>query len=136
VDVESTTFADNSADYGPVIFCGQSGAVKLTNTIFAHNHTANQYSALACHATFDDGGGNFQWPATKNNGNADTPCAAGITFADAQLEALADNGGPTPTMALPAGSPAIDVAASCPDTDQRGKPRVGLCDSGAYEYQP
>ena len=136
VDVLNTTFADNSADYGPVIFKGDSGTVKLTNVIFAGNHTANQYSALACHATFDDGGGNFQWPATKNNGNADTPCAAGITFADAQLEALADNGGPTPTMALPAGSPAIDVAASCPDTDQRGKPRVGLCDSGAYEYQP
>jgi hypothetical protein len=39
-------------------------------------------------------------------------------------------------MALGAGSPAIDVAADCPATDQRGKPRVGLCDSGAYEVQP
>ncbi len=136
VEVENTTFADNDADYGPVIFKGQSGAVTLTNVVFANNHTANQYSALACHETFTDGGGNFQWPATKNNGNPDLPCAAGITFADPLLAALADNGGPTWTMALGAGSPAIDVAADCPTTDQRGKPRVGLCDSGAYEYQP
>jgi hypothetical protein len=136
VDVENCTFADNDADYGPVIFKGQSGAVKLTNVIFANNHTANQYSALACHETFADGGGNFQWPSTKNNGNPDTPCAAGVTFADPRLGLPADNGGPTWTMALLAGSPAIDVASVCPDLDQRGEPRVGACDSGAYEYQP
>jgi hypothetical protein len=135
VDVLNTTFADNDADYGPVIFKGQSGAVKLTNVVFANNHTANQYSALACHETFTDGGGNLQWPATKNNGNPDLPCAAGATFVDPLLGPLADNGGPTWTMALLAGSPAIDVAADCPALDQRGEPRVGLCDSGAYEYR-
>jgi hypothetical protein len=90
---------------------------------------------VACHETFDDGGGNIQWPNIKNNGNDDTPCAASIVFADPQLEPLADNGGPTETMALPAGSPAIDVSQDCPEHDQRGMPRVGDCDSGAYEYQ-
>ena len=39
-------------------------------------------------------------------------------------------------MALPQGSPAIDVSQDCPEYDQRGMPRVGDCDSGAYEYQP
>jgi hypothetical protein len=136
VTVDSCTIANSYADYGPAIFKGQSGTVTLTNTLFYNNATDNEYSAVACHETFNDGGGNVQWPATKNNGNDDLPCAAGILFADPALEALADNGGPTETMALPAGSPAIDVGADCSELDQRGMPRAGACDSGAYEYQP
>jgi hypothetical protein len=48
---------------------------------------------------------------------------------------LSDNGGPTQTHALLAGSPAIDAGASCPTSDQRGAPRPqgGACDIGAYE---
>lgn len=136
VQVQNCTFANNDADYGPVIFKGQQGTVNLTSVVFANNTTANEFSAVACHETFGDGGGNIQWPATKNNGNADTPCAAGAVFADPMLQALADNGGPTPTMALSAGSPAIDAGTGCPEFDQRGEPRVGPCDSGAFEAQP
>ncbi len=49
---------------------------------------------------------------------------------------LADNGGPTPTIALVAGSPAIDAgAATCVPTDQRGvtRPQGPACDIGAFE---
>jgi CSLREA domain-containing protein len=52
------------------------------------------------------------------------------------LGPLADNGGPTWTMALPAGSPAIDAAdpGACLAADQRGAARpAGDCDMGAYE---
>jgi hypothetical protein len=54
------------------------------------------------------------------------------------LGPLADNGGPTLTMALGAGSPAIDIvvpSAGCLPTDQRGAPRPQgvACDAGAYE---
>jgi predicted outer membrane repeat protein len=136
VDVINTTFYKNDADYGPAIFKGQSGEVTLTNVIFSDNTTANEYSSVACHETFGDGGGNVQWPDVKNNGNADTPCAAGILFADPGLMPLADNGGPTETLALPEGSPAIDIGSDCPERDQRGEPRAGDCDSGAYEYRP
>lgn len=59
---------------------------------------------------------------------------------------LADNGGPTPTISLLPGSPAIDAipSASCLDheglpmsADQRGRLRpIGAgCDIGAYEAQ-
>ncbi len=136
VTITSTTFAENAADYGPVIFKGDSGSVTLTSVLFANNTTANQFSALACHETFNDGGGNVQWPATKPSGNPDTPCAAGVVFADPALGALADNGGPTPTLALSAGSPAVDAGSTCPTTDQRGLPRSGACDAGAFELQP
>ena len=59
---------------------------------------------------------------------------------DARLGALADNGGPGPTFALLAGSPAIaagDPAApgsgngACEATDQRGAKRPA-CDLGAF----
>jgi hypothetical protein len=135
VNVTNVTFAANDADYGPAIFKGREGTVTLTNVIMSNNTTANEYSAVACHETFGDGGGNIQWPDVKNNGNADTPCAAGVTFADPRLEPLADNGGSTETMALPVGSPAINVSDDCPDYDQRGESRVGRCDSGAFEFQ-
>jgi len=46
--------------------------------------------------------------------------------------ALRDNGGPTATLALLKGSPAIDKGSGCPSTDQRGLTR-GVCDIGAYE---
>jgi predicted outer membrane repeat protein len=60
------------------------------------------------------------------------------------LGALANNGGPTRTHALNAGSPAIDLVptgtigcGSTVQTDQRGvaRPSNGKCDAGAFEYQ-
>jgi hypothetical protein len=56
------------------------------------------------------------------------------------LARLADNGGPTLTQALRAGSPARDraVAGACPSHDQRGvhRPRGPGCDIGAFEAAP
>jgi hypothetical protein len=69
------------------------------------------------------------------------------TSLDASLGSLAGNGGQTQTIALLAGSPAIDAGdpAGCTDplgnvltSDQRGitRPQNGRCDIGAYEYVP
>ncbi|MCA9606863.1 MAG: right-handed parallel beta-helix repeat-containing protein [Myxococcales bacterium] len=129
------TFANNAADYAPAIFRGSSGAVTLTDCVFSNNRTDNEFSAVACHETFGDGGGNVQWPDTKNNGRGDMPCAEGVLFADPELAPLADNGGPTWTMALSEASPALDHATSCEGFDQRGTPRSVPCDSGAYERE-
>jgi len=60
---------------------------------------------------------------------------------DPALGALKDNGGPTQTMALAAGTPAVDVAdpacAQDQKTDQRGvsRPQGSRCDAGAFELQ-
>lgn len=65
-----------------------------------------------------------------------------VTGTDPLLGSLQANGGPTLTHALLAGSPAINAGdpAGCQDNignilsaDQRGAPRVGRCDIGAYE---
>jgi hypothetical protein len=79
---------------------------------------------------------NFTGPGDMNNANP-------------MLGTLGDNGGPTQTIRLLAGSPAIDSGnpSGCTDgqghllkTDQRGMPRpneedAGSCDMGAYERQ-
>ncbi|HEY4597279.1 MAG TPA: choice-of-anchor Q domain-containing protein, partial [Thermoanaerobaculia bacterium] len=63
---------------------------------------------------------------------------------DARLGALAGNGGPTPTLALLAGSPAINAGnpsapgsgtGACVATDQRDirRPGATTCDIGAFE---
>jgi hypothetical protein len=135
VDIESSTFFGNSADYGPAIFQGEEAVISLQSTILANNTTPTEYSALSCHATLVDRGGNLQWPKQKPGGGDDLPCAEGIEFVDPGLLPLADNGGPTPTMAIPAGSPAVDFADDCPEFDQRGLPRSGACDCGAFEFQ-
>ena len=68
-----------------------------------------------------------------------TTCGFDIN-ADPNVAALADNGGPTKTIALLAGSPAIDAASAsfCPATDQRGVARPDqagtACDIGAFEF--
>jgi predicted outer membrane repeat protein len=70
--------------------------------------------------------------------------AGDLRNTDPQLGALADNGGPTMTHALPPTSPAVDAGGGCPATDQRGMLRpadgngdgTAVCDIGAYEYTP
>jgi hypothetical protein len=77
-----------------------------------------------------------------------TPCTVtgdltGVQFGvDPELEPLGAWGGPTWTHALGGSSPAIDAGdpAGCTDysgaplpQDQRGAPRVGVCDLGAFE---
>ena len=61
-------------------------------------------------------------------GSADAPI-------DPLLDALGDQGGPTPTMALLPGSPALDGGASdqLGTTDQRGVVRSGGVNIGAYQ---
>jgi hypothetical protein len=65
--------------------------------------------------------------------------AGGLSDTDPRLGPLQDNGGPTQTLGLEAGSPALDKVpatdAACPATDQRGVPRPQgpACDIGAFE---
>jgi hypothetical protein len=68
---------------------------------------------------------------------------AGWLSGDPCLGPIQDNGGPTQTIALLPGSPAIDAGdnsliPSGITTDQRGGPRIvnGVTDLGAFEYLP
>ncbi len=71
----------------------------------------------------------------------DTSCGGTNLVTDDPLpiEPPADNGGPTRTLALTPGSPAIDAGddVSCEAIDQRGvsRPPYTHCDLGAYELE-
>jgi hypothetical protein len=106
------------------------------NTIVANNVAVGFPADANCFSNAGqvaDQGGNIVWP--MNSGT----CV--WQFADPLLGALADNGGPTQTMALGEGSPAINnpnaTLAGCGTVDQRDLPRpqpAGAdCDTGAFE---
>ncbi len=135
----NVTFANNTSSGGSGLFAAAiAGGTALTidNTLFAANTSQDCGSPMACSDGSSTGAGDLQWPMDHVVcATADTPCVPGITFADAMLGALANNGGTTMTLAPKAGSPAIGVGKSCPATDQRGQPRMNAsaCTAGAVE---
>lgn len=124
----NVTLNQNSARSGGGLYrdttSGRNGAVNLKNTIVANSPVGDN-----CAGGITNNGDNLQYPGTS--------CGAGIATADPLLRPLTNNGGPTETHALRAGSPAIDAGANigCPATDQRGvtRPQGGGCDIGAFE---
>lgn len=128
--------------------------VTLENTIVAGNTAANGLGDATGAPT---PGPNVDGTVTSNGHNlvgvaTDAGGFVGVgdqTGANPLLAALADNGGPTETMALTPGSPAIDAGVAAGSAfDQRGKARTyddpGVAnvatsdgtDIGAFELQP
>lgn len=150
VDLIHNTFAENSSNNLEAgVLLGSSGGengAALLNNLFYNNIAANANGA-GVPGAFHVGGSLNQYVGDFNpalhQGNlyfpdaSDTPGAAVI--ADPLLEALADNGGATETLALGAGSPAINagvVLPSLPTVDQRDFPRDdGSPDIGAFEVE-
>jgi CSLREA domain-containing protein len=101
----------------------------VQNTIVAASRRGGN-CAGSSPQTITDGGHDLSFP--------DTTCP-GIN-ADPKFLTFNDYGGPTETLGLAAGSPAIDqvppTGAGCPATDQRGvqRPQGSACDIGAFEF--
>jgi hypothetical protein len=137
LEVTNSTFSENSAEgnsaEGGGIF-NRGSTAKLRNTI-----VANSTSGGNCGGTITDGGYNL-----------DDGTSCGFTEQQDSLpstdpllaDQLAFNGGPTKTIALLKGSPAINAipkgengCATEIKTDQRGvsRPQGSGCDIGAFE---
>src|SRR5438132_373188 len=135
--------ADAFGGSGGGVWNGGSAAVH--STIVAGNHAASSADVAG---VFASRGHNLIGDATGASGFTAAGDLAGATAApvDPRLGPLQANGGPTPTLALLAGSPAIDAGdpSAFPATDQRGFPRpaagsgrgVALPDVGAFELEP
>jgi hypothetical protein len=116
--------------YGAAIF---GGGLTLLNSILSDNATMNSMGRMTCAAT-ENGARDLQWPANKVvGGSPDSPCVTGIAFADPMLGPLADNGGPTQTMAPAAAAAVVQIGTACPSSDQTGKMRGSPCTIGAVE---
>jgi hypothetical protein len=137
IDVTNSTLAANGGGGLMLLDWGSAASTAwLRNTIFVGQN--DWICQTGTGDVINDAGGNLRW-----NGAG---CTAGV--GDPKLQPLAANGGPTPTMALGAGSAALNAAdagvcaapAGPPGygaggVDQRGVPRPqgAGCDIGAYE---
>ncbi len=129
--LDSVTVADNSAPTGGGI-AQTGGTVTLVNTIVGNNSASGSGPDLSGTITSND------YNLIEDVAGATfAPQAHDITGVDPLLDTLQDNGGPTETHALLAGSPALDAGDTLEATDQRGEARpFGLADDiGAFELQ-
>ncbi len=120
-----------------------SGSPTLTNTIVAQNTAPTAPDGEVTGGTLVSGGHNVIGIAFAQNGGTFTAGAGDQigtsgTPLDPKLNALGNNGGPTQTMALQLGSPALDHGddAQCPAFDQTtitSRPQGAHCDVGAFE---
>ncbi|MCI0553760.1 MAG: CSLREA domain-containing protein [Anaerolineae bacterium] len=152
VTVDFSTFSDNVANEVSMTTPGLDGggalqvslgSVTVTRSILANSIVTNGVPGTAkdCHKA---GMGSPIASVTdsileNNSVSINNACTGSFTSGDPALGALASNGGPTQTMAIPLTSLAFNTADSCGSvtTDQRGltRPMVGACDLGAYEVQ-
>jgi hypothetical protein len=130
--IMNSTISSNSAGSGGGIYIFSGGNSTLRSTIVANNTS----------------GGNCFGPLNDAGYNVEDANTCGFTQATGSLPntnplldpaGLADNGGPTQTIALLPESPAVDLVSqeACPppQTDQRGveRPQGEACDAGAFE---
>ncbi|MGB7345287.1 MAG: Calx-beta domain-containing protein [Pirellulaceae bacterium] len=129
VTIESSTIAYNSAATGGGI-SATGGSVTSANSLVAENagatgpDVAGTIVSAGNNLIGDSAGATISGLATSDF--VDVPAGIGI---------LADNSGLTPTIALVAGSLAIDASATTLTVDQRGvaRPQNAAADIGAFE---
>jgi CSLREA domain-containing protein len=155
VSIRNSTFAGNGAvnDGGATLLRGD---VWLRWTTFVRNHAGRNGGAIGDGAgvrqkitmrgvlfagnTADHHGQQCSSPTRSLGHNVEDGTSTcrldgpgDRPRADAHVGALNSFGGPTPTVSLHPGSDALNVGGVCPLADQRGAPRAGRCDAGAYE---
>jgi hypothetical protein len=143
VDVRASTFALNEADAGSDAYnlalsgVADTSELRIASSILGSAYSTNvvnQAGGLpALQASTVLAGANVAALGVTNLAGALD--AGTLVVADPLLGALADAGGPTPTLVPAADSPALDAAATGEATDQRGiaRPQGAAFDLGAVE---
>ncbi len=161
LSITNSTFANNSSTQSSAGAIFNDDTLSISNSTFANNSAAdggglengleNASISIGGSIVANNTGGNcssFGGGVSDQGYNLESGTDCGFTGTgslqntDPLLDpsGLQNNGGPTQTIALQQGSPAIDQipSASCPATDQRGvsRPDNGemTCDMGAYEF--
>ncbi|MGO9507244.1 MAG: choice-of-anchor D domain-containing protein [Mycobacterium sp.] len=159
VAITNCTIVGNSSSgidggYGAITSHDSLSPVTVANSMIAGNGEGNCGIQEFSGGTISNGGFNISDDASCGFGasaaaNGDT-IGDNVSYSNVALDplGLANNGGPTQTIALESGSYAIAaiptaaqkgvVGGGCPATDQRGAarpaPGYSACDIGAFEY--
>jgi CSLREA domain-containing protein len=140
--------SNTSGDGGGIVRNSSAGTAMVANTLLAGNSIgANSVGTdVQCSGSFTSQGYNLR--SATDTGCTGFTASGDLVDANPLFGTLGANGGPTQTIPLLAGSPAINAGnpatpggafPACPATDQRGLPRgggAGICDIGAFEVQP
>ena len=135
VSLLNCTIANNNSPnnnaFGIVIQSSSTNntVTTLKNTIVANNSAALQILVFGSGTTVTSLGNNLI------GDNSLSPAAGDLVNTNPLLSSLGNYGGPTQTIALLPGSPAINAGSNTgtPTSDQRGIARVGNVDIGAFE---
>ncbi|MDR1530260.1 MAG: hypothetical protein LBS40_07695 [Burkholderiales bacterium] len=125
LEASHLTLLDNNAagaaTYGAAIFAVGDGSIH-NSLILSSVDSVNAATLCATYGAGSLGGSyNIEWVDsvdTTTCGGVNNVSGGSGTIGAIVATALADNGGPTPTLALPAGSPAIGAADSSGATSQ------------------
>ncbi|MBO9997505.1 MAG: hypothetical protein J7641_00630 [Cyanobacteria bacterium SID2] len=129
ISLNNATIAGNMANQGGGIYAEAGATVNVNNSIVVGNTGTNPDVS----GTFNSNGANIIGdPTGSTSFGVDI---TNIPASNAIDVALANNGGPTQTHALIAGSPAINASMGGTATDQRGIAAFGTRDIGAFETQ-
>jgi CSLREA domain-containing protein len=136
LQVTNCTLNNNAATFGGIFVDGTSGNASVTfaNTILkAAPSSPNIFNSNNAASVFS-----FGHNLSSDNGSGFLTGTGDQINTDPKFDpaGLANNGGFTPTIALQAGSTAINTGgdANAPSTDQRGFHRAGVSDIGAFEF--
>jgi len=141
--VVHSTFVGNYAKFHGAGIQGAAN-VSLGNSLFVANRSARNGGYANFHTNAPaatDLGGNRQYlaPELVIDVNSDALVSPNAKRGDPKLGPLADNGGPTRTLALAQDSSARNAGATltgAAETDQRLEKRDGQPDVGAFEVLP
>jgi predicted outer membrane repeat protein len=142
LNMDHVSFAANTAStVGLAIFAGLNAYVHVANSILAGPDPDGYVCFIVTTSNWTSNGYNI---TNNTHTDCDLDGAGDMTGTNPMLGTLSDNGGPTWTLPLLEGSPAIDKAnaAGCTSSDQRGfyRPLDGdaipgaICDIGSFEY--
>lgn len=133
--VSSSTFTGNTASVEGGAFSSPGSPLTLTHSTVYGNSAGKGGASIGSNLTVSITilVGNTA-PTDPNISGTYTAQAQNILSGDPKLNSLGDYGGPTRTMSLQAGSPAINAGTSSIGLpDQRGVAANGVRDIGAYE---
>jgi hypothetical protein len=146
----TVAFNTSSADVGAIQY-GRPGTFTLINSTVSRNSggpglalfgaavtpTVTLRNSIISNNVGGCRGGNIGFVYEGRNITTDNSCgnADVIDIVDPLVGDLADNGGPTKTLALARNSPAINRGLNCSvAVDQRYVQREAACDLGAFEF--